>query len=87
MIGKTIRFSSQLRHKAPALYNSSKRKNSSRNLALEFADESSLSVLQRKVLIYFTGVKKAQEETTVSAISHCKAEQEGGFICGEGGKK
>lgn len=54
---------------------------------MEFAGESLLSVLQRKVLIYFTQVKKAQEETAAGAISHCEAEKEGGFICGEGGKK
>lgn len=54
---------------------------------MEFANESLLSVLQRKVLIYFTGVKKAQEATAAGAISHCEAEKEGGFICGEGGKK
>lgn len=35
------------------------KKYSIRNLALEFAGESSLSVLRRKVLIYFTGIKKA----------------------------
>lgn len=35
-----------------------KRLTNSRNHALEFADESLLSVLQRKVLICFSGVKR-----------------------------
>lgn len=58
-----------------------KRLTSSRNHALEFAEESLLLVLQREALIYFLGA--SWEETVISAIAHHKAEQGGGFICRE----
>lgn len=54
LIGKTIRFSSQQKHKALALHRSSKRKktlSNSSNLALAL-----LSALQREAWISFSGV-------------------------------